>query len=198
MKLSRTFPFAAVALTTPITDELALAQQAQNVAQDERVTHERHYAGWLFRLLAALHNTDDPEAIAFLEQAREYQKQAREAFAAGDLAAAREFHRLAFRAVLSAVIEIFPDAPARTGEALDNALARIEEFLGDREAPRIRRILAHVHELRDAALAAEDPVDVLLLNVRGLQILHRLAHHIRWWITDHDREADESMSTVNF
>jgi hypothetical protein len=182
------------------TSEVMLAQSAQLIARDvansTRATHE----GWVRRLLDTLRTTDDPEARAFLAQAREYAAQARAAYEAGDREAARDFARLAFRSVLSAVIEIYPNAPERTGLAVDNAVSRIETFLGDREAPRIRRILEHVEGLRtqaDAALAAGDKVTALALNVRGMQILHRLVEHVRDNHRDHDEIADGEMQGVS-
>lgn len=183
-------------------DEMMLAQQAQVIAADVAATTGAYHEGWIRRLLEALRDTEDPEALAFLEQAREYRRQAHEAFEAGDLAAAREFHRLAFRAVLSAVIEVFPDAAARTGAAVDQILDRIEQRLGDRDAPRIRRVLAHVRELReeaDAALEAGDPVTALALNLRGFQILHRLVNHLRNRTDDRpDPVADAEMHAVSY
>jgi HEPN domain-containing protein len=180
-------------------NELMLAQNAQLIAQDvassTRATHE----GWVRRLLDTLRTTDDPEARAFLEQARDYNAQARAAFEAGDREAARDFARLAFRAVLSAVIEVYPNAPERTGLAVDNAITRIESFLGDRDAPRIRRILEHVKELRvqaDAALGSGDKVTALALNARGIQILHRLVEHVRDSHRDHDDVADQEMESA--
>jgi uncharacterized membrane protein len=77
---------------------------------------------------------------------------------------------------------------------VDNVVERIEARLGDREAPRIRRILAHVTELRAEAEAVDDPVTQLAINLRCVQILHRLVHHIRYVPQpDHDREADREM-----
>jgi len=175
--------------------ELALAQESQliveSVADATGCTHE----GWLRRLLERLRETDDPEAQAFLAEARRLHDLAREAREAGDLEAAREYLRQSFRALLSAVLEVFPDAVTRTGSAVDEAIARIERHLGDREAPRIRRVIAHVRELRnaaDAALANEDPVTALALNLRGIQILHRLVEHIRDR-HPHDGVADGEM-----
>ena len=78
---------------------------------------------------------------------------------------------------------------------MDQALARIEQHLGDRDAPRIRGVLAHVRELRttaDAALANGEPVTALALNLRGMQILHRLVEHLRGGM-DHDGVADGEM-----
>jgi hypothetical protein len=184
--------------TGATANEMVLAQNAQAIAdnvaasRDGGTTHE----GWIRRVYEALRDTDDPEARAFLEQAREYREQARAAFEAGDREAAREFARLSFRAVLSAVLELFPNAPERTGLAVDNAITRIEQFLGGRDAPRIRAILAHVKELRlqaDAAFAADDKVTALALNLRGLQILHRLVEHVRDNHRDHDDVADREM-----
>ena len=181
--------------TGPSTNELLLAQQAQVIAQDAALSSGTTHDGWLRRLFEALRTTDDPEARAFLAQARAYQDSARMAINAGDREAARRYFHLAFRAVLSAVIEVFPNAPTRTGEVVDDIIARIELRLGDRDAPRIRAILAHVEDLRDradAALAAGDPVTALALNLRGIQILHFLVEHIRY-AHDHDAVADSEM-----
>jgi hypothetical protein len=182
-------------------DELALAQSAQLIAQDVATTSGATHEGWIHRLLDTLRTTDDPEALAFLEQARAYRDSARAAWEAGDAAAARAYARLAFRAVLSAVIEIYPNAPERTGLAVDQAIVRIEQFLGGRDAPRIRRILAHVKELRaeaDRALAAGDKVTALALNLRGIQILYRLVEHVREAHADHDAVADGEMQGVAY
>lgn len=179
----------------PSTTDLQLAQDAQLIAHQvgERTgaTHDR----WIARLLDALRSTDDPEALAFLAEAREYRELARRAREAGEFAAAREYQHLAFRALLSAVIEIYPNAPQRTGAAVDEIVARIEQLLGDRDAPRIRRVLAHVEELRaeaDRALAAGDPVTALAINLRAMHILHRLVNHLRDGM-DYDGEADRDM-----
>lgn len=181
--------------TGPTAAELMLAQDAQGIAQSVAATSGATHDGWLARLLDTLRTTDDPEARAFLEQARAYHDSAHAARAAGRLELARHYARLSFRAILSGVIELFPNAPARTGNAVDQALARIEQHLGDRDAPRIRRVLAHVRELRtaaDAALANGEPVTALALNLRGMQILHRLVEHLRDGM-DHDGVADGEM-----
>jgi hypothetical protein len=187
--------------TSVASDELALAQNAQVIAEDVASTTRTSWERWIGRLLDTLRTTDDPEARAFLEQARAYRDSARAAFEAGDREAARNYLRLSFRAVLSAVIEIYPNAPERTGLAVDQAIERIENFLGDREAPRIRAILAHVKELRtqaDAALAGGDKVSALALNLRSMQILHRLVEHVRDRHSDHDEVADAEMNAVGY
>ena len=194
-----TIAFAAIACsrdtTGPSGEELVLAQGAQVIAQSVAAASGASHDGWLRRLLDTLRTTDDPEARAFLEQALAYRDSAHQARQAGDVEAARRYARLALHAILSGVIELFPNAPTRTGNAVDEALARIEQHLGDREAPRIRAILAHVRELRGRAhpaLANGEPVTALALNLRGMQILHQLVEHIRAGM-DHDRVADGEM-----
>ena len=182
-------------------NELVLAQQAQLIAQDVAASTGANCEGWWQRLRDTLRTTDDSAARAFLDQAAAYRDSARAALGAGDTTAARGYRRLAFRSVLSAVIEIFPNAPERTGLAVDQAIVRIERFLGGRDAPRIRAILAHVKELRatsDSTFAAGDKVTALALNLRGMQILHRLAEHIRDAHRDHDTVADSEMESVNY
>ena len=182
-------------------NELVLAEQAQLIAQDVATSTGADCAGWWQRLRDTLRTTDDPEARAFLDQAVAYRDSARTALEGGDTTAARAYWRLAFRSVLSAVIEIFPNAPERTGLAVDQAIVRIERFLGGRDAPRIRAILGHVKELRaraDSAFASGDKVTALALNLRGMQILHRLVEHIRDAHRDHDAVADSEMQAVAY
>jgi hypothetical protein len=181
--------------------ELALAQNAQLLASDVANTTQTTCVRWIGRLLDTLRTTDDPEARAFLEQARAYRDSARMAYEAGDREAARAYARLGFRALLSAVIELFPNAPDRTGQAVDQAIERIENFLGDRDAPRIRAILDHVKGLREqanAALESGDKVTALALNLRGAQILHRLVEHVRDRHDDHDDVADREMEGSDY
>ena len=180
------------------TNEMLLAQQAQVIATDVAATRDGGtlYDGWIRRLFEALRNTDDPEARACLEEARALRQQARAAYEAGDRELARQLLHESFLKVLCAVLEVFPNAAERTGLAVDDAIARIENYLGDREAPRIRAILARVQELRvqaKAALASGDKVTALALNLKGLQILHRLLEHVRDGHTDHGDVADNEM-----
>jgi len=182
-------------------NELVLAQRAQLIAEDVATTTGANCEGWWRRLRDTLRTTDDPEARAFLDQAAAYRDSARAALANGDTTAARAYRRQAFRSVLAAVIEVFPNAPERTGLAVDKAIVRIEQFLGGRDAPRIRAILGHVKDLRassDSAFAAGDKVTALALNLRGMQILHRLVEHIRDAHRDHDAVADAEMEAVAY
>ncbi len=183
------------------SNELVLAQESQLIAQNVAASTGTNYEGWWRRLRDTLRTTDDPEARAFLDQAAAYRDSARAALTGGDTTGARAYWRLAFRSVLSAVIEIFPNAPERTGLAVDQAIVRIEQFLGGRDAPRIRAILGHVKDLRarsDSAFAAGDKVTALALNLRGMQILHRLVEHIRDAHRDHDAVADSEMESVAY
>jgi len=182
-------------------NELMLAQQAQVVVDQVTASPENgtHFEGWLRRLMDTLRTTDDPEALACLDEARALRQEAYAAFQAGDRELARQKLHQSFLKVLCAVVEVFPNAPARTGQTVDDAIARIENFLGDRDAPRIRAILAHVEELRnqaDAALASGDKVTALALNLRSIQILHRLVEHVRDHHDDHDGVADQEMEDV--
>ncbi|HET8713300.1 MAG TPA: hypothetical protein VFM23_06405 [Gemmatimonadales bacterium] len=185
------------------TNEVFLAQQAQNIAVDvsARADAGTSYQGWIRRVIEALRTTDDPEARACLAEARDLREQARTAFENGDRETARALLRESFLEVLCAVVEVFPNAPERTAAAVDQAIERIENFLGDREAPRIRAILAHVEELRnqaDAALASGDKVTALALNLRSIQILHRLVEHVRDHHEDHDGVADGEMQGADY
>jgi len=182
-------------------NELAVAQNAQVIADNVAATPGggTNYEGWFRRVIDTLRTTDDPIAIAYLDSARASRDSAWAAFQRGDTAAARADLRAAFRYVLSAVIELFPNAPERTGAAVDTAVARIENFLGTRDAPRIRAILAHVKDLRtqaEAALTGGDKVTAFALNLRSLQILHRLVEHVRDNHEDHDEVADQEMEAV--
>lgn len=185
------------------SNELMLAQNAQILADNVAATpgagttHE----GWIRRLLDTLRTTDNPQALADLQQARDYRAAARTALQNGDSATARADWRLAFRSVLSAIIDIYPNAPERTGLAVDNAIANIEQMLGNRDAPRIRAIIAHVQDLRsqaNTAFSSGDKVTALALNLRSMQILHRLVEHVRDQHRDHDAVADGEMEDVGY
>jgi hypothetical protein len=183
------------------TNELVLAQNSQTIADNVAASRTGGTTcdGWFRRVVDTLRTTNDPVAIAYLDSARINRDSAWAARQRGDTAAAHAFRRAAFRDVLSAVIELFPNAPQRTGAAVDTAVVRIEKFLGDRAAPRIRAILAHVKDLRtqaEAALTSGDKVTALALNLRSLQILHRLVEHVRDNHRDHDDVADGEMEAV--
>lgn len=181
------------------SDEMLFALQAESMAREVAASTQTTYDDWLRRLFAALRETDDPEAQACLAEARDLRQQARAAYEAGDRALARELLRESFRKVLCAVVEVFPNAAERTGAAVDDVIARIEARLGDRDAPRVRRLLAHVVELRalaEAALAEGNEIDALALNLRAIQILRRFVAHVRDGHRDHDEVADGELHDV--
>ena len=192
--------------TAVSSNELALAQNAQVIADNvvaspSSANNGMSCEGLFRRLLDTLRTTDNTQARADLAQAHAYRDSAFAARMAGDTASARSYRQLAFRSVLSAVIELFPNAPARTAAAADTAIARIDKFLGNRDAPRIRALLAHVDSLRteaNTALASGDSVTALSLNLRSIQILHRLVEHVREEHRDHDDVADNEMEGVGY
>jgi hypothetical protein len=196
--------FAAACSQDPTgaaSNELILAQNSQTIADNVAASPRGGTTceGWFRRVVDTLRTTNDPVAIAYLDSARINRDSASAARQRADTAAAHAFRRAAFRDVLSAVIELFPNAPERTGAAADTAVVRIENFLGTRDAPRIRAILAHVNDLRTqagTALTAGDKVTALALNLRSLQILHRLVEHVRDNHRDHDDVADGEMEDV--
>ncbi len=185
------------------TNELVLAQNSQVIADNVAASRDggggTNCEGWFFRLIDTLRTTDNAQARMYLDSARINRDSAWAAWQRGDTAAARTFRKAAFRDFLSAVIVLFPNAPERTGAAVDTAVAKFENFLGTRDAPRIRALLAHVTDLRtqaDSALAAGDSVTALALNLRSMQILHRLVEHVRENHSNHDEVADNEMEQV--
>src|SRR5256712_1217932 len=193
--------FAAACSQDPTgaaSNELMLAQNSQTIADNVAAsrTGGTTFEGWFRRVVDTLRTTNDPVAIAYLDSARINRDSAWAARQRGDTAAAHAFRRAAFRDVLSAVIELFPNAPKRTGAAVDTAVAHIAKVLGTRDAPRIRASLAPLKDLRphaEAALTAGDKVTALALNLRSLQILHRLVEHVMENHRDHDEVADGEM-----
>src|SRR2546427_3608167 len=151
--------FAAACSQDPTgaaSNELMLAQNSQTIADNVAAsrTGGTTFEGWFRRVVDTLRTTNDPVAIAYLDSARINRDSAWAARQRGDTAAAHAFRRAAFRDVLSAVIELFPNAPKRTGAAVDTAVAHNEKFLGTRDAPRNRAILAPLKDLRTQAEGA--------------------------------------------
>ena len=182
-------------------NEILLAQNAQLIADNVAASRDggTNSEGWFRRVVDTLRSTNDPIALAYLDSARVNRDSAWAARERGDTAAARAFRKAGFRDLLSAIIELFPNAPERTGAAVDTAVARIRNFLGDRDAPRIRALLAHIDSLRTqakAALSSGDKVTALALNLRGMQLLHRLREHIEEHHENHDDVADGEMEQV--
>ena len=177
---------------------ILVAGEAEATAADTRTNVRR----WLERVRRALEESDNPEARECLARAESLFREARRAREAGDQEAARALMREAFDNVLCAIVAVFPNAPERTGTAVDAALSRIEvriqEHLGDRELPeRLVRVFDHVRELRARAdaIVDENPTEALRLNLRAMHILRRVVHHIRnHRDSEDDQDADDNMS----
>lgn len=197
------FPLAIAACSKEVTaptTEAVLAQQSQGIAQEMLSSTQTTHESLLQHALDALHHHPDAEAEACLAAARDLHHQARAAHDAGDLELAAQLAQQSFQKILCVVVEVFPDAPARTGLAADEAIARIEHWLGTRDAPHIRQVLDHVKELRsqaEAALGGGDQIGALALNLRAIQILHRLANHLSEH-HDHDGVANSELYAIDY
>lgn len=165
----------------PLEEEsLALSLAADGVEVMEG--HNARPGNWVRRLVRAVHQQGDAAAQALLEEARAFREDARAAHEAGDTAQARTLMEQSKSSLFEAIVLTFPDAPERTGNGVDEAIGRITERLGDRDAPRIREILDAAIALRveaDAALAAGDAVGALDLNFQATRLLTRMVHFVR-------------------
>jgi len=76
---------------------------------------------------------------------------------------------------------------------------RIERFLGGATRRVSGRFWARegLRARSDSAFAAGDKVTALALNLRGMQILHRLVERIRDAREDRDEVADAEMESVS-
>jgi hypothetical protein len=175
----------------PLEEEsLALSLSGDGIEVMEG--HQARPGNWVQRLIRGINQQGSTEAIALLEQARTLRGEAREARVAGDSELFLSLMEQSKASLFEAVILTFPDAPERTGNAVDEAIARITERLGDRDAPRISEVLAEATELRVqavAALAAGDDLTALDLNFQASRMLTRMVHFIRDGQRRGDREA---------
>jgi hypothetical protein len=131
-----------------------------------------------FRELRAHPNA---QAQALVDKSRALADSGRAARDAGDMDTARRYFMAAHETLFDAVVIVLPNAYERTGAVVDTILARITERLGDRDAPRIRRALGVITQVRaDAqAAAASDEGHALALNMRALDMLRRLREHLQ-------------------
>ena len=134
------------------------------------------------RFKHAVENNGSEEALALLEEAKALREQAREAREAGDTATARDLFQQSGDAFFEAVVLTLPDSPARTGDVVDDVIARFQERIGDRDLPRVQEALEHAIDLRERAseaLADGNEVEALQLNVRAGRVLSRIRHRAR-------------------
>ncbi len=165
----------------PIEEEsLALSLAGDGVEVMEG--HQARPGNWVRRLIRGINQEGSEEALALLEEARDLRGEAREARVAGDTTLFLALMEESRMKLFEAVVLTFPDAAERTGSAVDEAINRITERLGDRDAPRIRAVLEEATQLReqaDAALEAGDDLTALDLNFQASRLLTRMVHFIR-------------------
>jgi hypothetical protein len=167
--------------TLDLAGEASLAANLSGTADAVGRAHGSTLDLILRHFFAALRENDNPDARALLAESRVLAEEGREAMRAGDRETARAKFEAAHQKLFEAIVLVLPDAAERTGGAVDEAAARITERLGDREAPRIRRVLALVADIRaraNAALAEGNEGRALALNIRALDILRALRHHL--------------------
>ena len=131
---------------------------------------------------AALAQQDNPRARALLEQSRVQADSGRAAAQAGNRDAARRYFEAAHNLLFRAVVQVLPNVGQRIGAQVDTIRARMLLRLDTAAAPRIRRVLGFVADLRtqaDAAAAAGDLAKALGLNIRAMDTLRALQQHLQ-------------------
>ena len=167
------------ALTGPEASLAAsLSGTADSIAQRERGTMDLIIQAFF----NALRQSDDPGARALVEQSRALADSGRAAARLGDRETARRYFEAAHETLFDAVVLVLPNANLRLAASVDTIRARMLARLDTAAAPRIRRVLAFVAELRgraDAALAAGDAGKALALNVRAVETLRMMHRHLQ-------------------
>lgn len=166
---------------TTLQTEAALAASFASFADSTAQHHGAPMPRLLDVFFHELRSHPNAEAQALVDQSRALADSGRAARDAGDLDAARRYFIAAHETLFDAVVIVLPNAYERTGAVVDTILARITERLSDRDAPRIRRALAAIAQVRaDAqAAAATDEGHALALNLRALAMLQRLRDHLQ-------------------
>ncbi|MFQ5703330.1 MAG: hypothetical protein ACE5HT_04835 [Gemmatimonadales bacterium] len=151
-------------------------------------------------LIQGVRAKGDDQAHRMLRIAATLRDSARVALEAGDRQAARRFEHMSYGMVLGAIVRTFPNSPARVGNIVDNVLGHMRQKLGDREAPRIRKILRHVAGLRGRANEALDAGRnnvALGTNLTALRILQRLVHHVKDGLDDAEDDAQATFGNLS-
>jgi len=131
---------------------------------------------------AALAQQDNPRARALLDQSRVLADSGRAAAQAGNRDAARRYFEAAHDLLFRAVVQVLPNVSHRIGAHVDTIRARMLVRLDTAAAPRIRRVLGFVADLRtraDAAAAAGDLARELGLNIRAMDTLRAMQQHLQ-------------------
>ena len=178
-----------------LEDEVTLAADLAGESGESMDSHRDGAEPLVVRLIHGIRASGDERAIAMLQGAREAHAAAREE---EDPDARRALLREAHRLLLGAILQVYPNAPDRIGRVVDEALRRIHARLGDREAPRIRRILRRVRHLRQRAESADGPMATLHFNLTAAHVLHRLVHHVRHGTDDAESASrDAAVAGLN-
>lgn len=130
----------------------------------------------------ALARQDNPRARALLEQSRVLADSGRAAAQAGNRDAARRYFEAAHNLLFRAVVQVLPNVGRRIGAQVDTVRARMLVRLDTAAAPRIRRVLGFVADLRtqaDAAATAGDLAKALGLNIRAMDTLRAMQQHLQ-------------------
>lgn len=162
-----------------VDDEELLAAELVALVEETGEARDGGPGALLQRMVRAVRENGDADARRMLRQARVLRDLARIARQAGDEEAARAYATRSYHTLLGAIVLTYPNAPARVGGMVDGMLSRMRERLGDREAPRIRRVLRYAWALRERADAAERPAVALGLNLTAFDVLHRLVEYLR-------------------
>ena len=157
---------------------LNLAGSADSAARAGQSTLEHV----LQAVRASLAQQDNPRARALLDQSRAQADSGRAAAQAGNRDAARRYFAAAHDLLFRAVVLVLPNVGQRIGAQVDTIRARMLVRLDTAAAPRIRRVLGFVADLRrqaDAAAAAGDLAKALGLNIRAMDTLRALQQHLQ-------------------
>jgi len=157
---------------------VSLSGTADSIARRERGTMDLIIEAFF----NALRQSDNPGARALVEQSRALADSGRAAARTGDRQTARRYFEAAHETLFDAVVLVLPDANLRLAASVDTIRARMLARLDTAAAPRIRRVLGFVAELRgraDAVLAAGDAGKALTFNVRAMETLRAVHRHLQ-------------------
>ena len=157
-------------------EEAALAADLARESGESIDSHRDGAEPLVVRLIHGILASENERAIAMLHQARAKRAAARDE---EDPEVRRQLRHEAHGLLLGAILQVYPNAPDRIGAVVDQALRRIHARLGDREAPRIRRVLGRVRHLRERAESTDRRMARLHFNLTAAHMLHRLVHHVR-------------------
>ena len=178
------------------TEPLALDFEEALAAELVSAVDQEQPGGIVRRMVQGVREHGGAEAQRMLRRARTFLDSARIARESGDHEAARNYSTRSYHMLLGAIVLTYPHAPGRIGAMVDAMQRLMRERLGDREAPRIRRVLRHVADLRARADATRRPAVALSLNLTALHVLHRLVEYVRNGTDGAEAAARETFGTT--